>query len=197
MLHDYGNLSMAFSFFIGKTSKISIHTWQTRKKIQGKVLKVYHQKIMLRLATAKISCLYQNNKSSVVKAKFTRHNFSVVACYSLKSTRSLFLIVKSLVSHSKICSLPVPDVARCKKSMITHCRRCSFQKITSYSLRNLLITCCRNCSLQKITSYSLQNLLLTRCGSCLWQKITGYSLQKLQVAKIHLLLVANSLVVKK
>ena len=151
---------------------------------------------MWKLATAKISRLYQKNKLSVVKAKFRRHNFSVVACYSLKSTRSLLLVVKSLVSHSTVCSLPVPDFARCKKSLITHCRRCSFQKITSYSLRNLLITCCRSCSLQKITRYSLQNLLVTRCRSCSLQKITGYSLQKLQVAKIHLLLVANSLVVK-
>ena len=152
---------------------------------------------MLRLATAKISCLYQKNKSSVVKVKFSTHNFSVVACYSLKSTRSLFLVVKSLVSHSKICSLPVPDVARCKKLLITHCRRCSFQKITSYSLRNLLITCCRSCSLQKISCHSLQNLFVTRCRSCSLQKITGYSLRKLQVPKIHLLLVANSLVVKR
>ena len=152
-----------------KTSKISIHTWQTRKNIQGKVLKVDHQKIMLRLATAKISCLYQKNNSSVVKAKFTRHNFSVVACYSLKSTRSLFFVVKSLVSHFKICSLPVPDVARCeicsllvaevarcKKSLVTHCKICSLLVAEVARCKKSLVTHCRSCKLQKFTCYSLQ-----------------------------------------
>ena len=84
-----------------------------------------------------------------------RRNFSFVTRYSLKFTRCLLLVVKSLVTRCKIRSLLVVEVARCKKSLVTRCRSCSLQKITRYSLQNSLVTRCRSCSLQKITRYSL------------------------------------------
>ena len=146
------------------------------KKNHGKILKIDHQKIMLKFATAEISSLYQKNRSSVVKTEFRRCNFSVFARYSLKFTRSSFLVVKSLISRCKICLSPVADIACCKKSLATHCRRYLFKKIISYLLRNLLITCCKSCSLQIITCYLLPNLLVTRCRSCSLQKITRYML---------------------
>ena len=117
-----------------------------------------------------------------------RRNFSLVARYSLKFTRCLFLVVKSLVTSCKTGSLLVAKVARCKKitrhslqkllvsknhsllysgenSPATRCRNCSLENITRYSLQNSLVTCCRNCFLQKITRYSLQNSLAARCSS--------------------------------
>ena len=117
-----------------------------------------------------------------------RRNFSVVPRYSLKFTRCLLLVVKSLATrfnirsllvakiHSllvvkfacyslqklfvaKIHSLLVAEVARCKKSIVTCSRISSLQKITRYSLQKLLVA--------KITRYSLQNSLVTRCKKSL------------------------------
>ena len=51
-----------------------------------------------------------------------RRNFSFAACYSLKFTRCLLLVVKSLVTRCKIRSLLVAEVARCKKSLVTRCK---------------------------------------------------------------------------
>ena len=101
-----------------------------------------------------------------------RRNFSLVAPYSLKFTRCSLLVVKSLVTCCKICSLLVAEVVRCKESryslqnlLVTRCRSCSLQKITRYSFQNSLVTRCRSCSLQKLTCYSLQNSLVTHCRS--------------------------------
>ena len=77
-----------------------------------------------------------------------RRNFSLVACYSLKLTPCLLLVVKSLVARCKrslvtrrtIRSLLVAEVPRCKISLVTRSRSCSLQKITLYSLQNLLVT---------------------------------------------------------
>ena len=57
-----------------------------------------------------------------------RHNFSLVARYLLKFTHCLLLVVKSLVTPCKICSLLVAEVARRKKSLVTRFRSCSLQK---------------------------------------------------------------------
>ena len=92
----------------------------------------------------------------------TRHNFSLVARYSLEFTRYSLLVVKSL---------------------FTRCRSCSLQKITRYSLKL--------CSLLVAEVASCKNSLVTRFRSCSLQKVTRYSLQKLLVAKIHWLLAAK------
>ena len=105
----------------------------------------------------------------------TRHNFSLVARYSLEFTRYSLLVVKSLFTRCrscslqkitryslKLCSLLVAEVASCKNSLVTRFRSCSLQKVTRYSLQNSLVTRCRSCSSQKFTGYSLQNLLVTR-----------------------------------
>ena len=105
----------------------------------------------------------------------TRHNFSLVARYSLEFTRYSLLVVKSLFTHCrscslqkitryslKLCSLLVAEVASCKNPLVTRFRSCSLQKVTRYSLQNSLVTRCRSCSSQKFTGYSLQNLLVTR-----------------------------------
>ena len=107
-----------------------------------------------------------------------RHNFSLVARYSLKFTPCSLLVVKSLITRCKIRLLLVAEVARCKKSLVTRCRSCSLQKITRYSLQNLLVTRCRSCSLQKITRYSLQNSCVVRCR-------TGVAFCNFMKKKLH------------
>ena len=98
----------------------------------------------------------------------TRHNFSLVARYSLLVVKSLFTRCRScslqkITRYSlKLCSLLVAEVASCKNSLVTRFRSCSLQKVTRYSLQNSLVTRCRSCSSQKFTGYSLQNLLVTR-----------------------------------
>ena len=51
-----------------------------------------------------------------------RRKSSLFARYSLKFSRCSFLVVKSIVDRSKICSLLVAEVALCKKSLVTHCK---------------------------------------------------------------------------
>ena len=103
-------------------------------------------------------------KESTSSLLLLRRNFSLVARYSLKFTRCSLLVVKSLVTRSKIRSLLVVEVARCK-----------------------------NCSLlvAKSTRYSLQKLLVAKNHSLLVAKFARYSLQKLLVAKNHSLLVSK------
>ena len=115
----------------------------------------------------------------------SRRNFSLVGRYSLKFTRYLLLVIKSLVTRYEIRSLLVAKnhSLLIANLLVTCCRSCSLQKTTRYSLQNLLVTCCRSCSLQKITRYSFQNLLVTRCRSCSLQKLTRYSLPNSLVAR--------------
>ena len=101
--------------------------------------------------------------AKILLNQFERHNFSLVARYSLKFTRCLLLDVNSFVTRCKIRSLLVAEVALCKNSLATRCRSCSLQKFTGYSLQNSLVTLCRSCSLQIFTRYSLQNSLVTCC----------------------------------
>ena len=46
------------------------------------------------------------------------------------------------------------------KSLVTRCRSCSLQKITRNSLSNSVAIRCRSCSLETLTCYTLQNCLL-------------------------------------
>ena len=69
-----------------------------------------------------------------------RRNFSFVTRYSLKFTRCLLLVVKSLVTRCKICSLLLAEVARCKNSLVTRCKifaRYSLQKLLVGKIRSL------------------------------------------------------------
>ena len=86
----------------------------------------------------------------------------------------------ALVTHCKICSLLVAEVACCKKSLVTRCK-----------IHLLLVT--------KFTRYSLQTLLVAKNHSLLFAKIHSllvakfahYLLQKLLVPKNHWFLVAK------
>ena len=118
-----------------------------------------------------------------------RCNFSLVACYLLKFTRCSLLIVKSLVTRCKICSLLVAEVACCKKLLVTRCKK---PLVTRCKIRSLLVSevarckksfvtrCkihslvrrCRSCSLKKMTRYSLQSSLVTGCRRCSLNKDT-------------------------
>ena len=112
----------------------------------------------------------RSKETKLIACTFSRRNFSLVARYSLKFTRCSLLVVKSLV---------------------TRCRSCSLQKITRYSLQNLLVTRCRSCSLQKSTYYWLQDSLVTRCRSCSLQKITHYLLKNSLVTRCKYSLVTH------
>ena len=124
--------------------------------------------------------------------KQTRHNFSLVARYSLKFTRCSLLVVKSLVAHCKICQLLVAEVACCQKSLVTRCKK---SLVTRCEIRSLLVAevaCCR-----RITSYSLGNLLVTRCKIALCKKslltrckIRSFLVAEVSHCKIHSLLIA-------
>ena len=102
-------------------------------------------------------------KESTSSLLLLRRNFSLVARYSSKFTRCSLLVVKSLVTRSKIRSLLVVEVARCK-----------------------------NCSLlvAKSTRYSLQKLLVAKNHSVLVAEVARCKIRSLLFAKIHLLLIA-------
>ena len=73
-------------------------------------------------------------------------------------TRCSLLVVKSLVTRAKICSLLVAEVACCKKSLVTRFRSCSLQNfapckkslVALWKIRSLL---------HKFTKKSLLNLV--------------------------------------
>ena len=144
---------MASSFFV-KKSKVSITYLANTKTSSRKIIKTDHQETLLKLVPTKISHFYLKNKLYVVQAKFMTRNFSLVARYSLKFTRYLLLVGKSLRAHCKICLLLVAEVARCKKSL-------------AYSLQKLLLT--KNHSLlnMKFARYTLQKLFVPKTHSLL------------------------------
>ena len=140
-----------------------------------------------------------------------RRNFSLVPRYSLKFTRCLLLVVKSLATRfnirsllvAKINSLLVAEVARCKiHSLLVAKFACySLQKLFVAKIHSLLVAEVARCknhslpvakfalySLQKVTRYPLQNLLVTRCKKSL---VTGRKICLLLVATNHSLLVAK------
>ena len=84
-----------------------------------------------------------------------RRNFSFVTRYSLKFTRCLLLVVKSLVTRCKIRSLLVVEVARCKKSLVTCCKIRLLLVAEVARCKKSLVTRCRSCLLQKFTRHSL------------------------------------------
>ena len=112
--------------------------------------------------------------------KFSRRrNFSLVARYSLKFTRSSLLVIKSLVSRYKIRLFFVVEVTRWKNSLVAHCRSCSFQKITRYSLQKVLIAKNHSLLVAKFTPYLLQKLLFAKNHWLLVAKFALYSLQQI------------------
>ena len=106
-----------------------------------------------------------------------RRNFSLVAPYSLKFTRCSLLVVKSLVTCCKICSLLVAEVVRCKESR--------------YSLQNLLVTRCRSCSLQNslVTRCKIRSLLVAEVASCKNSLATPCKIRSLLIAEVESLFV--------
>ena len=127
-----------------------------------------------------------------------RRNFSLVAPYSLKFTRCSLLVVKSLVTCCKICSLLVAEVVRCKESryslqnlLVTRCRSCSLQKITRYSFQNSLVTRCRSCSLQNslVTRCKIRSLLVAEVASCKNSLATPCKIRSLLIAEVESLFV--------
>ena len=122
-----------------------------------------------------------------------------------KSTRCLLLVVKSLITSSKIYSLLVAEVARCKTSLVTRCKICSFlveevaccknhplaiAKFVLYSLQMLLV---ENIYLllylilvARFPCYILQDFPVTRWRCCSLKKITRHLLLRNQGTNIHL-----------
>ena len=100
--------------------------------------------------------------SKLRKHLFLRRSFSLVARYSLKFIRCSLLVVKSLVTCCKICSLLVvknhsllvAEVGRCKKSLVARCKT-----------RSLLVA--EVAFLQKIIRYLSQKLLVAKNHSLL------------------------------
>ena len=102
--------------------------------------------------------------------RFVRRNFSRVTFHSLKFTRCSLLVVKSLITRCKICSLLVAEVTRCKNSLVTRCRSYSLKKLTRYSLHKLLIAKIHSILIAEVTR--CKNSLVIRCRSYLLQKLT-------------------------
>ena len=100
-----------------------------------------------------------------------RRNFSLVTRYSLKFTRCSLLVVKSLVTRCKICSLLVAEVARSKKSLITRCKIRSLLVAEVARCKNSLVTRCKIRSLLVAEVARCKKSLVTRCRSCSLQKI--------------------------
>ena len=93
-----------------------------------------------------------------------RRNFSLAARYSLKFICCSLLIVKSLVTRSKICSLLVAEVTCCKSSLVTRCRSCSLQKFTRYSLQMSLVAKIHSLFVAEVARY--KNSLVSRWKIC-------------------------------
>ena len=94
-------------------------------------------------------------KESTSSLLLLRRNFSLVARYSSKFTRCSLLVVKSLVTRSKIRSLLVVEVARCKNCSLL------VAKSTRYSLQKLLVA--KNHSLLVAEVARCKNSLVTHC----------------------------------
>ena len=109
-------------------------------------------------------------KESTSSLLLLRRNFSLVARYSSKFTRCSLLVVKSLVTRSKIRSLLVVEVARCKNCSLL------VAKSTRYSLQKLLVA--KN-----------HSLLVAEVARCKKSLVTRCKIRSLLVTKIHLLLI--------
>ena len=78
---------------------------------------------------------------------YTRRNFSLVARNLLKFTRCSLLVIKSLVTRCKICSLLVAEVLCCKKSLVTRRKIRSLLVAEVALCKKPLVTHYRSCSL--------------------------------------------------
>ena len=105
-------------------------------------------------------------------------NFSLVARYSLKFTRCLLLVVKSLVTRCKICSLFVAEVARYKNSLVTRCKICSLLVAEVVRCKNLLVTRCKILSLLVAKFARCKNSFVVKNHSLLVAKFDRYLLHK-------------------
>ena len=103
-----------------------------------------------------------------------RRNFSLVTRYSLKFTRCSLLVVKSLVTCCRSCSLRkitryllqnysllVAEVAINHSLLVRKFARQSLQKLLVAKIYSLLVAKFTLC--KKITRYSLRNSLVTCC----------------------------------
>ena len=95
--------------------------------------------------------------------RFVRRNFSRVTFHSLKFTRCSLLVVKSLITRCKICSLLVAEVTRCKKLLVSHCKIRSLLVAEVARWKNSLVTRCKKS-------------LDTRCEMCLLLAATNHLL---------------------
>ena len=103
---------------------------------------------------------------SYIPNRYKRHNFSLVACYSLQN---------SLVTRFRSCSLQKFTRYSLQNSPITRCRSCLLQKFTRYSLQNSLVTCCRSLSLQKFVRFKKSLVACCKFDRYLLHKFTKKS----------------------
>ena len=108
------------------------------------------------------------------EAEGRRRNFSLVARYSLKFTRCLLLVVKSLVTRCKIRSLLVVEVARCKKSLVTCCK-----------IRSLLVAEVARCKKSLVTRCKIRSLLVAEVPRCKKSLVTRCKIRSLLVAEVE------------
>ena len=101
-------------------------------------------------------------KTSMEQGFWTRRNFSLVACYSLKFTRCSLLVVKSLVTRCKIRSLLVA-----KNHVLL------VAKSACYSLQKLLVVKNHSLLFAKYARYSLQKLLVAKNHLLLVAKVAS------------------------
>ena len=114
------------------------------------------QFLFLLLAIFRLPFCFSRSKFSLV----ARWN-SLVARYSLLSYS--LLVVKLLVTHCKIRSVLVAEVARWKNSLVTHWKICSLLVAEIVRYKKLLVTRCEICLFLVATNHSL---LVTEDSCC-------------------------------
>ena len=115
-----------------------------------------------------------------------RRNFSLVARCSLKFTRCLLLVAKSLVTRCKFAryllqkllvaknhSLLVSEVAHCRKSLVTRWKFRSLLVAEVTRCKKSLVTCCKFHSLlvAKVARCKNHSLLIANFACCSSQKL--------------------------
>ena len=111
----------------------------------------------------------------------TRHDFSLIARYSLKFTRCSLLVVKPLVTRCRIRLLLVAKFARysLQKLLVTKNHSLVNGKFACYLLQKFLVAKIHSILVVKFTCYSLQMLLVAKNRSLLFAKFACYSLQQI------------------
>ena len=107
-----------------------------------------------------------------------RHNFLLVACYSLKFTQCLLLVLKSHVTLSKMRSLLLlaAEVACCKKSLVTRCQIrqslvaevacCKKSLVTRCQVRQSLVAEVARCKKSLVARGKIPSLLVAEVPRC-------------------------------